>query len=684
MKNPLNIGLITTETILSPIINPSLVDTKIDLELSSLLTNGFRAAGLRKAQITDPTISPQQWALKIFEAVENFSVQERWRALPPLAGILQASSPSAASRQNGHLELDIGVARRFQQLFVLFINSTLQFYISLGPNSCQIPSTLMALASAFPSLEDDYKNKLSTSLILPQTVELVYASPFGLNVTNALKSVSNPDLSILKDSLNNNPVLIHLNSYSLLIQHLVENTNSKEDSETVYLALKLIWNFTQSLSSEYQHLSNSIGFDNAEQNVDVWRYLKLSLFSLSVSFQGYSTWLLQHATQRLYREHAVSLSSVIIKALSNVYFIVAQVSLAGFPTYDFVYYSSMDILLDSQFKLAEISSIVTDLALPYLTVPANQACGIIESSLVNRGKLIFLLNMCELLTPLSPFHSHRSRPNTVSISGCIMPLCRKFLTPPNLEKTNLTPTYFQPVLESAHSVFLSVISTPSQALERNNGSRNKDIISDLQQVPASQEAADSQIDLQDTKKFLDNEIPSYLNTVLDLFPIVLSPNQFTLAIKTIIKAFSPPSPMFNVNRTRSEWILNQIYTKARYKIHPGKPLPASTGTYQQQLNNTENESSKDSKNIPIPTTRAVVISALIHSLPFVEISLLQGWLDKVLDLIEDPSAGGKIDVGPAFLLEKQFLEADLFQMISEELEQYKATVGIRWWFRASL
>lgn len=682
----MNITLITTETIFSPLINSSLIETHIDLDIPTLLIDGFRAASNRKAQITDPTISPKNWALKILNSVENLSPQEQWRALPPLAGIIQAIATDNTT-PSSQLILDHHVKKQFQQLFVDYVNSTISFYQSLGPNFCQIPSTLLSLSAVFAQLEDSYKEQLNTQILLPLITDLVYVSPFGLRDGVLLRSVAKDNDAVeLNTALNDNPVLRHLSSFSLLIQFLIHNSHPTEDVEVISSALKVISAFAHSLSTEYQVLSNKIGPDKAEQNHKVWRFLKLSLFSIAISFQGYTGWLLQHLPRYLYLKHAVLVSSTIIEAFSHIYFIVAQVSLSGFPTYDFVYYSCLDILLDPQFELEGISGIVENLAAPFMAIPdAQHSYDLIEKSLVNRGKLIYLLNICELLTPLSPFHPRkRSKKDIVTISDLIMPLARQFLVSPDPAKSKMTVTYFQPVLESAHSVFLSIISTPSQALEKNNGSRNENTLSGDISGASDQDKMDNDTSFRDTQKFLDNEIISYLDTVLSLFPGVLSPNQFTLAITTIVRAFSPPSPMYVVNRSRSHWILQQIYEKALDKIPPGHPLPQTIGTHQQQLNNTENSQNADQQNIPIPTTRAVVVSALIHSLPFVEISLLENWLDKTVQLVNNPTANGSVKPGPALSLEQQFLEADLFQMISEELEQYKSNVGIRWWFKSRL
>lgn len=684
LKNPLNIKLITTELIFSPKINPSLIDTSIDLDLTALLVDGLRAASNRKAQITDPTISPRSWALQVLESVENLAPQEQWRALPVLAGIIQALEVDDPTPK-AELVVKKADLDRFQRLFINSVNATFDFYSQLGLNVCQIPSTLIALSAVSSKLDDYYKRQLRTSTILPRVVDLIYTSTYGLNNGQLLRTVaSDKDAKELNKALNENPVLVRLSSLSLLIQFLIQNSHPTRDFEIISTALQVISSYSILLSQEYQSLVKNIGADAAEQNHKVWRFLKTSLFSIAVSLQGYTSWLLEYLPKDLYQQNAVPIASTIIEAFAHIYFIVAQVSLSGFPTFDFVYFTCMDILLDPQFKLEGVSTTVTDLAAPFLAATTkSHSYKLIEGDLVTRGKLIFLLNIFELMTPLVPFHPWKdSKRNVVTISQVIMPLTKQFLTSPDQTKFTITPTYFQPVLESAHSVFLAIVSTPSQALEKNNGLLNGEIISDKSEA-SQQQSPESRHDVRETENFLDTELPGYLNTVLDLFPGVLSPNQFTLAITTIVRAFSPPSPMYNVSRSRSRWILEQIHDKARNKIEPGHPLPPMIGTHQQQINNTQDDH-KDDKNIPIPTIRAVVVSALIHSLPYIEISLLEPWLNKVIRLVQNPTLDGKLKAGSALALEQQFLEADLFQMISEELEQYKSNVGIKWWFKARL
>lgn len=679
LKNPLNISLLTTEIIFSPTLFPDIANQNVDLDLAVMLMEGFKAAADRKALITDPTVSPLDWILSIYKSVENLAPAEQWRALPVLGGIILAitkSSPETGKNIGGSLALSGYKVKMVEQLFVDFIHNTVHAHHKSKPQAGQLAAAVVILSVVLPHLGDGYKKQLGAHLILPAAVELVYTSEKGLDLPKVFRSlIIDSKSTSLNDKLNKNPVFRHLNSLSLLIQFLIHNSHPIQEVEVVFEALKHIVQFSELLASEYQNLAAVIGADAAETNNGLWRFIKFSLFSLSVSFQGYTSWLLLHINRKLFQKYAVPAATSIIKAFSNVYFVVAQISLSGFPTFDFVYYSCLDILLDPAFAQVGISEVVAELSVPFLK-SKKDSLAYIESDLVNRGRLIYLLNLDEHLVPLLPFSEEvSSKKKTPTISNSVLPLVTQLLTPPESE-SNITITYFQPVLESAHSVFLAIVSTPSQILERNNGSRDGDVSSDIQDKSAETSSTN-------TQKYLDHKIPEYLQTVLSLFPGVLSPNQFTLAITTVVRACSPPSPLYRVNMNRSEWILNQIHDKAQNDIQPGVPLPAELGTHAQNLNDN-GQSNSDDKNIPVPTTRAVVISSLIHSLPYVHITLLETWLNKVVKLIQRPDNFDKTKIGPAYKLEQEYLETDLFQMISEELEQYKSTIGIKWWYKAKL
>lgn len=563
---------------------------------------GFKAAAERKAQITDPTVKPEEWIKSILLAVERLAATEQWRAIPVLSGILQARSIEMSSRLNYEI----------QKTLVQFMNN------SLNEND----ENLVVLAVTLDSLSSDIKDDIKHEAVLTRLIPFLYDSRQVLDAQKIFKILRSGKGSV-KEYLSVNKNYMYLNTLSLLSQFVVERVENKE---LVKASLMHITSYCRLASDGYQKLAKDIGPDQAEAHNELWGFLKFSLFSVSLSLQGYTGWLL-HGNKSHFDANAVSIATSILVAFQDLYFIVAQISLTGFPTFDFVYYTSLDILLDPRFNLQGVT--------PFLNQSSSSDIVLKKDDLVGRGKLIFLLNMFEQFVPLLEFDS---------ITTHVLPLTTKYLSGQD-PSSGMTISYYQPVLESAHSVFLALVSAPSQAFEQNNGSRDDNVISD--------DSATSKKE----QHYLENEIPQYFHCVLDLFPGLLSPHQFTLALSTLIRAYSPPSPLYRVNPSRSEWLLEEIYSKS--KSASNSPLPAEYGTKEEH---------------PAPTYRAVIISALIHCLPFLHLSLLEPWLNRTQGLID----------GITNETEKKYLEDDLFKMLSEELEQYKSTVGIRWWFRSKL
>lgn len=149
-------------------------------------------------------------------------------------------------------------------------------------------------------------------------------------------------------------------------------------------------------------------------------------------------------------------------------------------------------------------------------------------------------------------------------------------------------------------------------------------------------------------------IRNYLEIVLSLFPGLLVSTQFTLAIATIVRAVSQDPALLNE-------FLGMLFLKSKAAL-PGIPLKA-----QKNDNSDEN-------NRP-PTVRAVFINCLIHALPFLEISDFERWLNTTAGLFRGGPAYSNLVVA-----EQQFLECQLWNMLSGELGQTLADVGIRWWY----
>lgn len=679
IKNPLNLTLLSIELIHSPHILPPVGaqnTNPIDLSIISFLIDGFEASAYRKASITDPTLTPIVWMEDIYKAFENLRPEYQWRAIAPMAGLIKSIYFHELNQTKNKIPLsNRNLTNRLQKAFVEMVNNTLKIYGSFSDseyNKTELPTAIYSLSITLPYLDDPVKKNLIFNLILPHTTHLTYLSSLGLSEGKLLKSLLKSGDEILLENLGNNPVFVKLNTFSFLIQECLPNLDSKIDIGIIRHSLEMIFRFSSQLASEWDFVT--LQRTELKNNKIAWNFLKICLFSVSLSLQGYISWLLLDANRKIFNAYAPEISSLIIRTFSNLYFIVVEISMAGFPAFDFVYYSAMDILLDPKFGFEEISSIANELSDPIKFMPKRQLDDYIAESLVTRAKTIYLLNLYELLVPLASQISS----NKLSVIKDFLPLAQKFLSPPdrNSGAGALTPEYYHPVLESAHSVILSIITLPAQSLEHGGTLPTTTGIMSLLRLKSDIPNPQFYI-IEEISKTVTSLIPDYFALVMSLFPNVLTPAQCKLAIVTIVRAISPPSPIYRFESKAAEKIICELIEKSD-EVGVGVPVPKKT--HHLQIGNDNQE---HNPNMP-PTIRAVILSSVIHSIPFLEIAIIEKYMGIVWNRIGKTSSRSMSTISvPIIFEEQQFLEVDMFNMISGELDQQKSSLGIRWWYQKS-
>lgn len=696
IRNPLNISLLIAETIHSPHIFPlpqSDLAKPIDISLISYMIDGFEASSTRKASITDPTIYPKKWTDEVYKAFEHLRPDHKWRAIPFMAGLLRAiyfqhqkfetSAQSygtgfGARNQDTYILSKPHMTKCLQAGFVEMVNDTMQIYgtsrqelVPGRPANLQVTIAIFALATTLPFLQQQAVDLLDHQSLALHTAHFIYQSPQCLNGARYLAAGTEP--AQLMSILNKSPAFGKLNLLSALLQTSVPAT-AEVSIEPVLETLDILLGFSRSVAEEADRAAAS----GIQFGPEIWNYLKFSLFSVASVLQGYINTVLLCTKRHTFDTYAVPISIKIIEILHNLFFIVAQISLAGFPAFDVVYYAAMDILLNPQFKHVDISLFIKDMLRPILSMTSHERNVLISQSLVFRGKIIFLLNITEMVVPFLPASS-ASKQFPLTLVEDVVPLVDLFLLPlPSTpETTNLTLTYLQPILESAHSVMLTIISTPGQVAQRSNGSENPFVFpsffklkQNFQTNPAESEA----IDLQQLSNTI---VLSYFDKVNSLFPSILSASQFSLAITTLVRSLCPPSPLSGLNPGGATYILDALLDHSD-SLQPGMPLSPISNT--TSLTNQSAEDKHGAAGSLPPTVRSVILAAAIHALPFLDISLFQTYLTRVWTKIGQTRQKAAV-FGQPVLAEQRFLEKEMFDMISQELEQRKATLGIRWWYQ---
>ena len=149
------------------------------------------------------------------------------------------------------------------------------------------------------------------------------------------------------------------------------------------------------------------------------------------------------------------------------------------------------------------------------------------------------------------------------------------------------------------------------------------------------------------------------NSTCQVFPQVLSPRQFRIAIKQLISITSPPMPIIRhqplLASTILQITLSRIQTASTQRLTDDPDTIADGGAVN---------------NSPTLSEQAVLALSLIDSLPFLEYDILEDWLytsSESIYFIKDPEL---INV-----CRQRFWEV----LSNGEMDVNKAALCVTWW-----
>ncbi|CAN6600813.1 hypothetical protein TRVA0_001S09428 [Trichomonascus vanleenenianus] len=548
---------------------------------------GFRSSAVRKSEITDPTITPAKWAELVLRTCQaQVGGPQEWKVLVVVTGLLLARNKHGEHIVAGKLraageEMLVSVCGR--------VSSTVHHaYVAY-----------FALAKVYTELDPSKFAKINHSEVLIGTLLLICRPDKGLNY-NILPGM-------VASGQSSNPVFTHWSGFSHLIKACIEK-HTAQDLNVLDEALNYMLDFVELLSESALRVPNLT--DGS------WQVLKLCLFGVMIQLQGYCSLMLTAKKRTFFRTAQPArwgyFAAKIVRCLSPIYFIVLHLSGSGFTAYDFVYYTCLDTLLDSPSR-RELAHITRTLA-------GSTNIGSLSSSVVNRGRIVYILDFFESVVPYL---------DAATINRLVLPIAREFWVP----GVHTDFAYFQPVLESAHSVMLAYLTTVASAAKESDAV---------------------------TISLIDSLVPEYLEAILTLFPEILSPVQLNLALVSMVHVVTSP-----VYRTENPHMADLLMDKLLIKCHE---TPSGV-----KIPKVGDEGKQDAGQESPPTTRAVLGSALIHAIPFVEdVAKLEQWLDSVQLVI--------VSSGP----EQGYLRNELWKMISGEVGLALADTAIRWWYSPKL
>ncbi|KAI5779714.1 hypothetical protein EDC01DRAFT_669525 [Geopyxis carbonaria] len=530
LTNPLNVSLLSTQILISPAIwqNP-------DGLRASLRTFGvFQSATLGKIESPGVVLGVEDWLNALVRGA-NQNVP-RWKHLLLLGAVL------SADQERSHLPR---ITRgSLEDAFCRAVNMSLSRNVNRD-DGLEADVLSLVLSHAMESLSRRAKAQLNYNALLPFIIQSIYYSQEGFQSGYFLPSIdhdivdiggklawpskSNSFLELQERTAR--PLFVAMGSLARLAAAAIKETH---DILAVHSLLDNLQRFAQIMSSQWRNgRLSTIPASEEERLVNeeslkgttplVWQILKSVLFT--------TTLILQELTSRIIedpilcdRTNGPFIASKILDILRSFYFITSRIGPNGFSSYNFVYYTAIDVLSLHPQRAERF----------FVEVVAPREVGVIPSSLPDRLGDLYFLNLTESIGPmLSP----------KVIEEIVIPSIQPYLLPSG------DATLHQQ-FEASHSVMLSIFASPRCA-----------------EVGARM-------------------LPFYVDAIFKAFPSALSARQFRLAYSTLVRECSSPQPISSLHPNMVD-VLHEILcervTQASTQSLPAEVNEGSVGLSEKDV-----------------------------------------------------------------------------------------------------
>ncbi|GAB7354492.1 hypothetical protein MBLNU459_g4962t1 [Dothideomycetes sp. NU459] len=408
------------------------------------------------------------------------------------------------------------------------------------------------------------------------------------------------------EAILSSPLISTLGPLSRLIAHSIEQV---QDSWLVVSVVEDIADFSRRLLVQWRQnklseidVSEETVFlsEEARQNTlpTLWRLLRSTLFALVIILRSVVGRTVGDGVLAT-DDNAPHIAQEALHSLRNLSFVLARIGSVAFSQYTFTYLAAIDILANYPVETES-----------FLQTVAPSEIGGIPRHPLDRCLDLFFLNAAEHFTlVVSPKLNE----------DLLIPAAGPYLVAGG--NTNLLP-----IFEAAHSVMLAVFSAP----------QNVDITA--------------------------HHLPFYVDALFKVFPDNLSPRQFRLAFKNLIRVVSPPSRIAGAQPLLAAILLDLVRERALQA--PQSPLPTTTTGVQSPL-----PDSGDSV-IPLHSEQAVLISTLTDVLPAIALDLLHEWLPLTAELIEHVS-----DAAMREDCKRHFWDT----LVGGEMDPERSQICVAWW-----
>lgn len=559
-------------------------------------------------------LSLDEWIRAVVAGADERS--QRWKHLVTLGGLLIAIG--GLEEQGMDLYWASGIRKRVEAALVRAANLALvEVRERSEADGLGGQTIVLVLNHAFGCLSDVEKTLLDYDLLLPVLIGTAYFSIEGFQSAYFMGGVN---LDIKRNGakldwdgrsssfrqvevIMARPLVSSMGPLSRLIAHAVENVR---DPWAIQTMMDDLASFARALTTQWRQISFS-EIDPAEEDIYLeeealnktvpllWKLLKAALFATTITLRGV---LIRTLGDRTLAGDAAApvIASQTLQTLRYMYFITSRLGPASFSQHTFVYLTAIDIL-----------SAYPSHADKFLKLIAPPQLGQIPRHPLDRILDLYFLNTAEHFSLVL---------STATNEDLLVASAVPYLAAGS--NHNMLP-----IFEAAHSVMLAVLSAPQSA----------DI----------------------TAKHL----PFYVDALFSAFPHNLSPRQFRLAFKTLMRVTAPPSTISASHPDLSATLMELVYHRALNA--PTQPLPPDEITLALQ--------GSDAPPPPL-SEQAVLTLTLLDALPFLPIFLLEEWMPLCAELLNQID-----DSAMREAVKARFWEV----LVSGEMDPERSGSAVAWW-----
>jgi hypothetical protein len=601
LTNPLNVTLLSSQLLTHRSFYPRPIELQNCRSIFSVFYTATSRLLLQNAQPPkdklELRISNESWAKAVIKGADDGS--PRWRHVLLLGAVLLG----LGGRDQAHISSTLRA--KIESALVMASNLALQEEDMEEPNSRSC--VVFVLNHTMGSLSDFHRTQLNYDLFLPLAVDATFFSKEGLEHGYWLGMIdadvrqtvgqkftwSQKSQTFLKvKNMKSKVLLFSLGSLARLIAHAIEYTT---DSTLVLKTMERLTEFSRILLLSWRQNKLS-EIDPAEENqyldaealqatrTALWPLLRDVMFALVIIERAALGRVLVDPVLAS-NLNAPLLAIQCLHILRNIHFISSREGATGFSPYRFVTFTAIDVL--TQFPQT---------AEQFLQVIGPTDLGRIPQHPLDRNLDQFFMDTSEHFTLyVSP----------AANQDLLLAAATPYLAARG--QTQLKDLY-----EAAHSIALAVFAAPQNTA-----------------VAIAQ-------------------TPFYLDSLLNSFPSTLSPRQFRLAIKSVMRVTAPPSPIADAQPMLQSTILELLHERA---------CRASTTPLSEHGGMQ-------------PSERTSLILAMMDSLPTLPVMTLEEWLPIISDLIHK-----SVDPAQLSTCQNRFWEV----LSSGEMDVERAALCVTWW-----